>query len=310
MVYIIYRSLDSPPNRRVARDDNIIIYFMKQKLLKPTYLKELCALYDLTPSKKYGQNYLISEAPITKMIEAADVKKGDHVIEIGPGFGILTFALADAGANVVAFEIEKKLERYWDDYAFEGFHMVWGNALKELGYWSKELGSYKVVANLPYQITSHVLRTILELEHKPESITVMVQKEVAERIVAKPGDMSMLAVSVQYYGVAKMVAKVSAGNFWPAPKVDSAVIHIRIKDPSHLAGRQGSRSEELDNRFFDVVRAGFSNKRKQVWSNLAKGLKLDGDTVKAILKDITGDEKIRAQELSVEQWEKIVEKFI
>ncbi|PIZ94776.1 MAG: ribosomal RNA small subunit methyltransferase A [Candidatus Magasanikbacteria bacterium CG_4_10_14_0_2_um_filter_37_12] len=273
---------------------------MNHNLFKPTYLKELCQEYDLIPSKKYGQNYLISDVPIKKMLESADVKKTDTIVEIGPGFGVLTFALAEKANKVVAFEIERKLEKYWEEVAPKNVEVVWGNALKEFVYRSQEFGKYKVLANLPYQITSNVLRIILETENKPESVTVMVQKEVAERIVAKPGDMSILAVSVQYYGVPKIVCKTSSGSFWPSPKVDSAVLHIRLSTID-------CRTSDFDQMFFKVVRAGFSSKRKQLWRNLSEGLKIDGGKIKELLVEIIGNEKVRAQELSVDNWVVITE---
>ena len=272
-------------------------------LFKPSHLKELCKKYDLTPSKKYGQNYLISDAPIQKMINAAQIQKGERVVEIGPGFGVLTFGLLERGAQVTAFEIERKLESYWEDNSHDNLEIVWGNALTQImEHGTLSNSKYKVVANLPYQITSHVLRTLLELEDKPESITVMVQKEVADRIVAKPGDMSVLAASVQYYGDPKVVCKVPRGNFWPEPKVDSAIIHIEIN--SHEL-----KDIEFDKKFFEVVRAGFANKRKQLWRNLSVGLKIDKDTVQNTLKEIFRNEKIRAQELGIEEWISIVKKL-
>ncbi len=282
---------------------------MNHDLFKPTHLKELCQKYDLTPSKKYGQNYLISDAPIKKMIEAADVKKTDIIVEIGPGFGVLTFALAEGAGKVFTFEIERKLEEYWDDVLGDGdkeisrdnnIEIIWGNALKSLKSYVLNLKSgYKVIANLPYQITSNALRIILEAENKPESVTVMVQKEVAERIVAKPGDMSLLAVSVQYYGGPKIVCKVPSGSFWPSPKVDSAVLYIDTSTPKHF-------NTFSDDDFFKVVRAGFANKRKQLWRNISDGLKIDRGEVKEVLKNVVGNEKARAQELSVEEWREVV----
>ncbi|MBU1895825.1 hypothetical protein KJ641_03075, partial [Patescibacteria group bacterium] len=165
---------------------------------------------------------------------------------------------------------------------------------------------YKVVANLPYQITSQVLRVLLEQENKPESITVMVQKEVAERIVAKQGDMSLLALSVQYYGEPKIITKVSKGNFWPEPKVDSAVLTI---------SKISRVSKFTDEEFFRIARAGFANKRKQLWRNLSVGLGgTEGQVAtcpyKKILKEVTGNEKVRAQELSVEEWRGVVGRVI
>ncbi|PJC53431.1 MAG: ribosomal RNA small subunit methyltransferase A, partial [Candidatus Magasanikbacteria bacterium CG_4_9_14_0_2_um_filter_41_10] len=252
--------------------------------LSPSQLKSLCETYHLTPSKKYGQNYLISESPINKMIEAGELTPDDTIVEIGPGFGVLTLAMAPHVKKVVAFEIEKKLETYWEEKqrAYKNIHVVWGNALKEIGNKKLEIGRvYKVLANLPYQITSHVIRTLLELEQKPERIVIMVQKEVAERICAKAGDMSVLAVSIQYYGTPKIVTKVTKGNFWPSPKVDSAVVAI-----TNIQERNDAET------FFRYVRAGFQNKRKQLWRNLSQTLHLDPDTVKRTLQDVVGDEKV------------------
>ncbi|PIR76117.1 MAG: ribosomal RNA small subunit methyltransferase A [Candidatus Magasanikbacteria bacterium CG10_big_fil_rev_8_21_14_0_10_42_10] len=269
--------------------------------LSPSKLKELCTRYHLTPSKKYGQNYLISETPINKMIEAGELTSNDTVVEIGPGFGVLTFALSPLVKKVVAFEIEKKLEEYWEEKQkeYKNIQVIWGNALKELHYSNSELRTpYKVLANLPYQITSHVLRTLLELPQKSERIVIMVQKEVAERICAKAGEMSLLSVSVQYYGTPKIVTKVTKGNFWPSPNVDSAVIAV-----THMKDRPDAEV------FFHYVRAGFQNKRKQVWKNLSQAFHLDGEQVKQVLVEVTGDEKVRAQELSVMEWEEVVQKL-
>ncbi|MFA6427807.1 MAG: 16S rRNA (adenine(1518)-N(6)/adenine(1519)-N(6))-dimethyltransferase RsmA [Candidatus Magasanikbacteria bacterium] len=281
--------------------------------LTPTKLKQLCKECGLIPSKKYGQNFLISDAPIHKMIEAADVRKGDTVIEIGPGFGVLTFELAQRGAHVKAFEIERRLEQYWDerlkdfkitrlDNETGDIEIIWGDVLSLITYHVSRIKNYKVIANLPYQITSHILRVLLELEHKPESITVMVQKEVAERIVAKPGDMSLLSLSVQYYGEPKIVCKVPKGNFWPMPAVDSAVVHILIRE-------QGTGNRDFNQRFFEIARIGFANKRKQLAKNLADGLKRDKLQMESFLKEIIDNEKARAQELNVQQWITLAKKL-
>ena len=278
----------------------------KQNVYKPSYLIELCKKYNLSPSKKYGQNYLMTKIYIDKMLEAGEINKDDLVVEVGPGFGVLTFALAEKAGKIVSFEIEQKLREYWEENALENLEIIWGDVVKQFSVskfsapggpalgWKK----YKVVANLPYQITSAILRMFLELENKPESMVIMVQKEVAQRITAKKGDMSVLAISVQYYGQPKVVAKVTKGNFWPSPKVDSAVLLINnIKSPNN---------DFSDERFFEVVKAGFAQKRKQLRRNLSQGLKLDAEKVKEILVEVCGNEKIRAEELGVEEWIEIV----
>lgn len=289
----------------------------------PSQLQQLCKQYGLTPSKQYGQHFLISDAPINKMIAAAELTNDDTVIEIGPGFGVLTFAIAPLVKKVIAFEIEKKLEDYWKerlkdykikrlaDHAGE-IEIVWGNFLKEITRYPLLVTGYKVLANLPYQITSHALRTMLELPHKPERIIVMVQKEVAEKMCAARGDMSLLSVSVQYYGTPKIIAKVPKGCFWPVPKVDSAVVHIKtLKHATAIGGvpSEGGKSIKTfsDEEFFRVVKAGFAHKRKQLWRNLADGLKLSPEAIKAALVEVVGNEKARAEELGVEEWQDLVE---
>lgn len=264
-------------------------------------LKSLCKEYNLSPSKKYGQNYLISDTPIQKMIEAGELNIDDTVVEIGPGFGALTFAISPRVKKVVVFEIEKKLERYWNiqQQEYLNVDIVWGNALTNIMEFIRhDTGSYKVLANLPYQITSHAIRTLLELENKPERIVIMVQKEVAERICASTGDMSILAVSVQYYGTPEIVTHVEKENFWPSPKIDSVIVSIR-----------GIQDRKNTVQFFRIVRAGFANKRKQLWRNLSVGLGLSAEHTKYALKNIVGNEKVRAEELSVENWIQLVEMF-
>lgn len=231
------------------------------------------------------------------MIQAGELSAEDTVVEIGPGFGVLTFALAEHVKKVIAFEIERTLELYWDDVLQiqKNVKIVWGDALSKVQSSEFEVQNYKVIANLPYQITSKVLRTFLELENKPERVIVMVQKEVAERICAKPGDMSLLSVSVQFYGEPKIIVKVPKGSFWPSPKVDSAVVAI--------TNIQEKKNAE---QFFAVVRAAFSQKRKQAWKNIATQLKFSKGKVQEVLKAVVGNEKVRAEEISVESWESIV----
>ncbi len=265
-------------------------------LLTPTQIKRLCEEYSLSPSKKYGQNYLISELPVQKMVEAAGIKPGDVVYEIGPGFGILTFELLKAGAVVRAFEIEQKLKPYWEKYQAEypNLEIVWGNVLWQWDeYVKNEKRPYKVIANLPYQITSEVLETILESSNQPEQVICMVQKEVAERIVARPGDMSILATSIQYFGIPKIVAKVSRGSFWPSPKVDSAVISITQIQP---------RADSTI--FFKLVKAGFHHKRKKLLNNIVEAYHIPKTEVETVFESLNLNYNIRAEELSIEEWEK------
>lgn len=281
---------------------------MIQHVFMPAELKLLCQRYRLSPSKQYGQHYLISLASIKKMIAAAELSPDDTVVEIGPGFGVLTLAVAPLVKKVIAFEIEKKLQPYWEEkqLEFSNVEIIWGNALRQLTMNNEQLTiPYKIVANLPYQITSEALRVILELNPPPERVIVMVQKEVAERICAKPGAMSLLSVAVQYYGEPRIITKVSKGNFWPVPKVDSAVISIDLTpDPSPLGEGRGEVTKE---DFFRIVKAGFSNPRKQLWGNVAQGLHLPPDMVQLAVIHVTGNQKVRAEELSIDAWRQLVQ---
>ncbi len=274
-------------------------------LYNVNYLQHLCQKYGLTPSKKYGQNFLINPEPVEKMLESGEVKKDDTVVEVGPGFGVLTLALSEKVKKVMSFEIEKKLELYWTEQISRqgNIEIVWGNVLKQDINFSNSLtpSNYKVIANLPYQITSNVIRKFLEAENKPEFMVLMVQKEVAERICAKPGDMSVLAVSVQYYADPEIVLQVPRSYFWPVPSVDSAVIKIRIKN-EELKTKNGSE------QFFKIIKAGFANRRKMLIKNLSSVT--DKKKLSAIFQDLGLNEKVRAQELSVEQWRKLVSKLV
>lgn len=265
------------------------------KLFNPDYLQHLCQKYSLRPSKQYGQNFLLNEEVIEKMIEAGEVNKKDTVVEVGPGFGVLTLPLCEKAGKVLAYEIEKKIAPYWEERVkeYKNLEIIWGNIL----YSSKEQvtsDKYKVVANLPYQITSQVLRFFLEQENKPEVMILMVQKEVGERICAKKGEMSVLGLSVQFYGEPEIIQIVNREDFYPAPKVDSAVIKIKIKK---------DLPEIDENKFFALVRAGFINKRKLLSKNLQNYLgKKNKEVIDKAFEKMGFSPNIRAQELGVEEW--------
>ena len=217
---------------------------MDSRLLQPAYIKELCRRYGFSPQKSLGQNYLVSALPVNAMIAAGELTPDDTVIEIGPGFGVLTLALSPLVRRVVAFEIEQTLRPYWEERCREypNITVIWGEAIYELAKYQSELRglrSYKVLANLPYQITSYALRTVLELEPPPERAVVMVQREVADRLSAGPGDMSLLSASVQYYGQPRITARVPRGSFWPSAVLKNGVL------------KSGAR--EWNRRFFSVI---------------------------------------------------------
>ena len=298
---------------------------MTDKIYNPDYLNSLCKNYGLRPSRQYGQNYLINPEVIEKMIEAADVKKTDTIVEVGPGFGVLTFALAEKAKEIIAYEIEKKLIPYWETRSChceeaEGrrgnplsrasrdssvvalpqndktnIKIIWGNILKQQNGFPEQ--KYKVVANLPYQITSAVIRYFLESDNPPESMTLMVQKEVAERICAKKGDMSVLSVAVQYYAEPKIIGLVPRDNFWPAPKVDSAIIVLKVHKVIKFI-----KSED----FFRLVKIGFANRRKLLIKNLLPIVgKQNKDKLKETFAKLGLSENVRAQELGMAEWERL-----
>ncbi|MEK7130380.1 MAG: rRNA adenine dimethyltransferase family protein, partial [Patescibacteria group bacterium] len=188
-------------------------------------IKSLCKQYGLYPSRERGQNFLISRDVLDDMIAAAGLKKDDIVLEVGPGFGVLTLELAQRVKKVIAVEQDeiliKALQENLDKENIKNVEIIEGNIIQVKSEKLK-VKSYRIVSNLPYQITSRFLRVFLsdegaETENKPQDMTIMVQKEVAERICAKPGAMSLLAVSVQFYGRPEIVRNVSKDCFWPEP---------------------------------------------------------------------------------------------
>ena len=275
------------------------------------------------PAKKsLGQNFLADRSYLAPILDAAEVGSSDAVLEIGPGKGVLTEALAERAGCLVAVELDDRLiEPLRQQFAGRPHvHIVHGDILeqapgrlvadacgkgREIGDWRLEIShsptsnlqspiSYKVVANLPYYITSAVLRHLLEAAQPPTSAVVMVQWEVAQRICAAPGDMSLLAVSVQFYAEPRIVQCVPAAAFSPRPKVDSAILHLRVRPQPAVAMDPA--------RFFAVVRAGFSQKRKQIHNSLAAGLQLDKATVQQWLANAGIDPARRAETLSLDEW--------
>jgi len=263
-------------------------------IFKVSHLKNLCKQYNLVPSKKYGQNFLINPTIIEKVMTAGELKKTDEIVEIGPGFGSLTLPMAKKVKKVISFEIEKKIQDYWtdilEDKEYGNISIAWGNILNNNDI---SLKKYKVIANLPYQITSAVIRKFLNSKNVPDIMVLMVQKEVAERICAKPSKMSVLAVSVQLYGTPEIVTKVSKDNFWPVPAVDSAILKIQKKKKVDLPEKP----------FFKLVKAGFSSKRKTLVNNLISFFGKDKrEEIITILDVVKIPQKARAQDLSVDSW--------
>lgn len=259
---------------------------------------------------KLGQNFLTDKNIVNKIMASADLKPDDFVIEIGPGKGILTEELVKSADRVAAIELDKNLAEFLRNKfsANQNIEIIEGNILKinlsELAESYKlKAKSYKVIANIPYYITSPIIRLFLEADSPPGEMILMVQKEVAERITAKPGQMSLLAVSVQYYAEAKILFPVSRGSFYPVPEVDSAVIKITYNKQPAIHNKQEAK------KFFRIARAGFSAKRKTLLNNLASSLHLSKKEVEEKLKAASIKPIARAQELSVEDWKKLTSLF-
>src|SRR4030043_801237 len=242
--------------------------------MRTLLISKLLKKYNIKPSKRLGQNFLIDESILNKIIEAADLSSNDIVLEIGPGLGVLTVELTKKVGKVIAIEKDEKLARILSNELrimnIKNVEVIQDDILKIPDY-QLPVTSYKLIANLPYYITSPVIRKFLETKQRPELMVLMVQKEVAQRICTKPPDMNLLAVSVQFYAEPKIISYVSKTSFWPQPKVDGAILKI-----SNIKNKKLKIDKNL---FFKIVKAGFSQPRKQILNNLSKMLKLDKEKV-------------------------------
>ncbi len=253
--------------------------------------------YSLRPSKGLGQNFLIDKNALKKIIRASQINKKDIVLEIGPGLGALTKEIAKKAKKVIAIEKDPKIVNILEEALkdFKNVEIIQADILKNFNQLS--IYNYKVVANLPYYITSPIIRMFLESKHKPKEMVLTMQKEVGQRIVSQPPCMSLLSVSVQFYAKPSIIAYIAKKSFWPKPKVDSAVLHITdIKDNKKI-------DKEI---FFKIVKAGFSQPRKQLLNNLSKELKLDKEKTKLWLLKNNIQPFQRAETLSVNDWIKLV----
>ncbi|NCN22103.1 ribosomal RNA small subunit methyltransferase A [Candidatus Falkowbacteria bacterium] len=300
------------------------------EILKKT--REICQLLEIKPARSKGQNFLINEKIYDEIVKVAEISEDDVVLEVGPGLGFLTARLGEKARQVIAVELDDKIAAYLNmaiaAQEVDNIFIVNEDVLKfNLGAFFEKNGfearqKYKIVANLPYNISSIFLRTFLSSQLKPESITLMLQKEVANRIIAQAPDNNLLALSVAFYGEAKIIREVKAGNFWPEPKVDSAVIKIDLNQNNNwrdflVANKiiQASKKKEdlileqeilnLEKKFFRMLKISFSAKRKMLKNNLVAGLEIKPLELEKSLV-LTGiDLKIRAEDLSLEDFKKL-----
>jgi len=264
--------------------------------------KELCRLYDIKPARSKGQNFLINEGIYQAIIKAADIKPKDTILEVGPGLGFLTAKIAAQAKRVVAVELDDKLATILNlaisSQDVQNVEVINQDILRfnPQDYFDQD-ESYSVVANLPYNITSIFLRTFLSTLKPPNSLVLMLQKEVAERIVRLEPDMTLLSLSLAYYGQAEIIRTVPASDFWPAPAVDSAILRF-----IYTKNKPTPASIEQDKRFFRLARIAFSAKRKMLKNNLLAALDISADKLDNIFAKVGIDQKIRAENLSLENW--------
>ncbi len=274
--------------------------------------KGLLRHFGLRARKGLGQHFLVDEEVLEIIVAAAELTTSDVIMEIGPGLGVLTRKLAGQAGWVVAIELDNKLAAILkkDLASFDNVSIINEDirGVDLAALWRVEKAKlppavsspfrYKVVANLPYYIASPVLRYFLEAAVKPEVMIVMVQKEVAEAIVARPGQMSVLSVSVQFYGKPQIIDYVPAKSFYPVPEVDSAILRVDLY-PQPLVAVTDTGS------FFELVRAGFTTPRKQIGNSLAQGLGLPKTEALSLLAKASIVPRRRAETLTIEEWARL-----
>jgi len=274
-------------------------------LSDPAVVRGLLQKYGARPLKMFGQYWLEDRQALHQIIAAAELAPGAAALEVGAGMGVLTVELAQAvgpAGRVVAVEIERDALKILGEVTapLGNVEIVPRNLLEVEPRELFQGQPYALVANLPYYITASALRHFLECAQPPERLVVLVQAEVAERMTAQPGDLSLLGVSVQFYGQPRLIARVPAASFYPPPRVDSAIVRVDVYPQPPLA----SMLQERDH-FFTVVRAGFSQKRKTIRNALALGLNQPAATVESWLSAGGIEPKRRAETLSLEEWSRL-----
>ncbi len=282
-------------------------------------VKELLEKYNTKPEKYLGQHFILSKQALASMVATAEIKKNDIIVEIGSGLGTLTQELAKTGAKTITIEKDPLMIRISKETLanHKNVKIIQADArqvsISEInasgGKMCKRTGKdgHKIVANLPYNAATFLIRQWLESKNPPQIMVLMIQKEVARRIVAKPPYSNLLAISVQFYADAKIIDYIRKESFWPKPKVDAAIIKIV---PKNLPAQAGKPSQKTRRAFFEVVKAGFSQPRKQLTGNLSKKLNIPKEKIISIFKDLGIPEKIRAENLSLEQWQNVASRLI
>ncbi len=263
--------------------------------------KYLLKKNNICPTKSKGQNFLISEKILNQIIDVSDLKEKENILEVGPGIGTLTTALLNKKVNLKVVELDEKMISILNQLkSVYDFDIIKGDILKI--YLEKELGkdflsNYKIVANLPYNISSHFLRIFFETNFRPKKMILMLQKEVAERIVVKDKKWSKLSLMCNYYSTPKIEFYVSKNNFYPAPEIDSAVISFsQIK----------KTKQELN---WQLINFAYSSKRKTLVNNLSSGLRIDKSILEQKITNLGFDKNVRAEKLNILDWSEISRAF-
>ena len=278
---------------------------MDPSLNPPTLnIPALLRAHNLTPRKGLGQNFLADPGILRRLIDAAEIDPQATVLEVGPGAGSLTLWLAAAAQKVVAVELDANLIGVLEQVlaGCENVTLVHADILDLDPARLIEQDGYLVVANIPYYITSAIVRHLLESARRPSRLVLTMQREVADRICAAPGGLSLLALSVQVYGRPQPVLRIPAGAFYPPPKVDSVTLRVDLyPQPLIPAGQLNS--------FFKLAKAGFAQKRKTLRNSLSAGLAWDAPRAASLLQDAAIDPQRRAETLSLEEWARLTTGF-
>jgi 16S rRNA (adenine1518-N6/adenine1519-N6)-dimethyltransferase len=266
--------------------------------------KELLDQHDLLPRKSLGQNFLHDPNALAKIAAAAELTPDSTVLEIGPGTGTLTEVLAQRAKRVIAVEVDERLRPILEQRleSYPHVEVIYQDILETDIADLVGGGEYVVVANVPYYITSAILRHLLESELRPRRLILTMQLEVAERLIAKPGNMSVLSVSAQYYAQTRIIMRLKPGIFWPRPDVDSAVVRMDTFEKPPV-------SVPSDALFFRVVRAGFSQKRKQLKNSLGDGLQIGTTAATSLLERAGIDPRRRPETLTLEEWAAVTRQY-
>lgn len=267
-------------------------------------VRNLLRHYDIRPIKRLGQNFLVDQHALRKIIQAANLQKDETILEVGAGLGSLTQLLAQSVKEVIAIEFDKRLIPVLRAVLqnSQNVRIIEADVLKLDIEELVNRSAYSVVANIPYYLTSALIRKLLEVPNRAERIVLTIQREVAERILAPPGKYGLLTLSVRMYGDPHIAGIIPASAFYPKPKVESAILSIQLPTSPRV-------HDELIPIVFKLAKAGFGQKRKQLRNSLSSGLGMNTEVVEQTLLSVGIDPKRRPQELSLEEWTALAEKI-